>query len=213
MNSYQERLILVIDAQKAFCDVCGSLAKSFGAKELEMISTRLEALELALSNYPNQQDVFLIRSEYQPGQFSEGNLNHPYAYACVLGAEDDCDWSLSSSAIKGKRVITKTQESAASSPGFIEELRSVASAGLGEILIAGFLMTSCVRKTALDIRKSLPETVTVTVIEGLCGSRASNYKASHCGGISRHALTLREMVAAGVNVIYGNTIPIEILRS
>jgi nicotinamidase-related amidase len=207
MKSHPERLVLVIDAQKAFCDVDGSLAKVFGEQELEVITTRLVDIDLVLRNYPNLQNVFLIRSEYVPGQFTEGNLSHLYANACVPGIGSDCRWSLSDAAVEGKKVLTKTQESAATIPGFIDELRSMVSTGLSEILITGFLTTSCVRKTTLDIRKSLPMNVTIGVIEGLCGSRKSNYKTFHHDVFPRHDLALREMEKAGVLVIPGNTIP------
>jgi nicotinamidase-related amidase len=165
-----EHLLLVIDAQQAFCDVNGSLAQAYGEQELEMITLRLADLDAFLASYPRPEDVYLIRSEYQPGQFTAGNLNHPFAQACVSGCSNDCEWSLSRRAIERKRIITKTQESLATVPGFMEELQSMVKEGLTEISIAGFLTTSCVRKTALDIRQSLPINVTVGLIEGLSGS-------------------------------------------
>jgi nicotinamidase-related amidase len=196
-----ECLLLVIDAQQAFCNVHGSLAQAYGEQELEMIAPRLTALDAFLASYPRPEDVFLIRSEYQLGQFTAGDLNHPFASACVPGLTNDCGWSLSRDAIEGKRVITKTQESLATVPGFIEELQSMANEGLTEISISGFLTTSCVRKTALDIRQNLPIKVTVGLIEGLCGSRASNYSVTDGCEFSRHNLALHEIEVAGVRIL------------
>jgi hypothetical protein len=108
---------------------------------------------------------------------------------------------LSKDAIEGKRVITKTKESLATVPGFMEELRSMVKEELTEILIAGFLTTSCVKKTALNIRQSLPISVTVGLIEKLSGSRASNYGVPNGCEFSRHGLALREMETAGVCIL------------
>ncbi len=196
-----ERLLLVIDVQRAFCDVHGSLVQAYGEQELEMITPCLADLDAFLANYPCPEDVFLIRSEYQPGQFTAGDLYHPFAQACVPGLINDCGWSLSGDAIKGKRVITKTQESLATVPGFIEELRSMLNEGLTEISIAGFLTTSCVRKTALDIRQNLPTNVAVGVLEGFSASRASNYNLPDGCEFSRHDVALHDMKTAGVSIL------------
>jgi nicotinamidase-related amidase len=196
-----EHLLLVIDVQQAFCDVHGSLAQAYGEQELEMITPRLAALDAFLASYPCPENVFLIRSEYQPGQFTAGDLNHLFAPACVPGLTSDCEWSLSGDAIAGKRVITKTQESVATVPGFMEELQSMVAKGLTKISIAGFLTTSCVKKTALDIRQSLPINVAVGVLESFSASRASNYNASDGCEFSRHDLALREMDTAGVYIL------------
>lgn len=86
-------------------------------------------------------------------------------------------------------------------PGFIEELQSMVDEGLTEISIAGFLTTSCVRKTALDIRQNLPIKVTVGLIERLSGSRVSNYSVTDGCEFSRYNLALHEMEAAGVKIL------------
>jgi nicotinamidase-related amidase len=53
-----ECLLLVIDAQQAFCNVHGSLAQAYGEQELEMIAPRLTALDAFLASYPAQKMCF-----------------------------------------------------------------------------------------------------------------------------------------------------------
>jgi nicotinamidase-related amidase len=207
MNHFLERLIIIIDAQKAFCNVDGALSLTFGQHELERIAERLSDLEEFLVNYPNPRELCLVRSEYKPSQFTNGDLNHPFAHACVPGFADDCGWNLSEAAVNGKWVITKNEESVASATAFMKELQAMTEAGLKELLIAGFLTTSCVRKTALDLRNSLPASVTVGVLESLTASRASNYKETSSGGISRHEAALQEMESAGVKILHDRSIP------
>jgi nicotinamidase-related amidase len=203
MKNSLKRLIVIIDAQKAFCNVDGSLSLTFGEHELERITKRLSDLETFLLNYPNPRELCLVRSEYKPGQFTNGDLNHPFAHACVPAFADDCGWSLSDAAVNGKWVITKTQESIVSATEFMKELQTMAGDGLEELLIAGFLTTSCVRKTAIDLRNSLSASVTIGILESLTASRASNYLKTS-GGISRHEAALQEMESAGVKILHGN---------
>jgi len=192
-----ERRILIIDPQIAFCGAAGSLSKTFGASELSVISERLRALEAFLASYPNRNELCVIRSEYSPGQFTGGDLNHPFSQACVPGHADDCDLSLSRNALAGVRVLTKHQESAGSVPELAESLRIET---LKEVLLAGFLTTSCVRQTGLALRSALPQSVTVGLLEDLTASRASNYQGEG-GGLSRHEAALEEMRNSGVTTI------------
>jgi nicotinamidase-related amidase len=192
-----ERLILIIDPQVAFCDATGSLSKTFGVSELAAISERLRDLETFLGSYPNRNELCVIRSEYQPGQFTGGDVSHPYSQACVPGQSEDCDLSLPQSVLTGVRVFTKHEESAVSVSELLEILRVE---GLKEVLLAGFLTTSCVRKTALGFRSVLPQSVTIGVLEDLTASRASNYR-SVAGSLSRHDAALEEMRRSGVTLV------------
>jgi nicotinamidase-related amidase len=190
------RLILIIDPQIAFCDAAGSLSKAFGVSELSAISERLRDLEAFLTKWPNRDELCVVRSEYRPGQFTGGDLTDPYSQACVPGS-DDCDLSLPQSVVAGVRVFTKYEESAATVSELAEMLRVGA---LKEVLLAGFLTTSCVRKTALDFRSSLPQPVIVGVLEDLTASRASNYRRGP-GGVSRHEAALQELRRSGVIMV------------
>jgi len=196
------RVIHVIDPQNAFCREYGSMARAFGVQELGRIKECLFALEALLSSHPRPEEFVLVRSEYQPGQFSAGDLASPYAFACVPWHGHDCDWSLSDAAVAGKRVVTKFEESAASSVAFMGMLEALINDGLRQVLITGFLTTSCVRKTALDLRASLPESVEIRVLDGFAASRASNY-VPDLSGSGRHAEALREMEDAGIHFVGG----------
>jgi nicotinamidase-related amidase len=191
----------VIDPQQAFCAEDGSLARVFGIEEIATITPARARLEDWLREFAHPEKIWLIRSEYRPGQFTGGDLDHPFAYACVPGYENDCGWSLSPAAIAGKRVITKALESAVSVRGLDEEIRALVDRGLKDIFITGFLTTSCVRKTALDLRRVLPDSVEISVVESLCGCRASKYQAKSGLGDSPYQETLRVLRSAGVHVV------------
>jgi nicotinamidase-related amidase len=197
-----DRLILVIDPQVAFCGAAGSLSKAFGVSELTTIAERLRDLQVFLASYPHRKELCVIRSEYRPGQFTGGALNHRYSQACVPGHFDDCSLSLSQSALAGVRILTKHEESAASVSELTEILRV---GGPKEVLLTGFLTTSCVFKSALALRNALPEVVTVGVLEDLTASRASNYRGE-ASSISRHEAVLEEMRCAGIAIVQSSSI-------
>ncbi len=194
------RLILIIDAQVAFCDPHGSLAKAYGPDELIAIADCIARIESILATYPFPDEVILVRSEYRPGQFTDGDLEHAYAMACVTGANADCDWSLSPETVGRFMVITKRTERAASVPELLATINSRIDSGTGHILLGGFLATSCVRKTALDLRAILPEEVDVAIVDELVASRASSYRRLN-GMSSRHEQALCEMKQAGVSMV------------
>jgi nicotinamidase-related amidase len=196
------RMILVIDPQEAFCSERGSLAKAFGVDELSRIQDCLVTLDSFLSSYSEPSEILLVRSQYRPGQFTNSDLSHPYALACVPGNGIDCDWSLSSNAVADKSILTKYKESAATASGFLNELRTRASNGLDQIYVAGFLTTSCVLKTVLDLRRELPEFVEISLLKEYTASRASNYKALQYGQ-PRHDEALRSMQTCGIRIIKG----------
>jgi hypothetical protein len=85
-----KRLILIIDPQNAFCGEDGSLSKAFGCNELSVIKERLRDLELFLTGYSCREELCVVRSEYKPGQFTNGVLGHPYSQACVPSNAEDC---------------------------------------------------------------------------------------------------------------------------
>jgi nicotinamidase-related amidase len=201
-----KRLILVIDPQNAFCREDGSLANAFETNELSRIAECLIALESLLKAHPAPNEFLLIRSQYRLGQFTGSDLGHPYAKACVPNNKQDCGWSLSEDALAHKRIVTKFEESAVSAPGLLKELRNLVGEGLNQVLVAGFLTTSCVLKTALDLRRELPESVEVGVLKDFTASRASNYVASG-NKASRHAAALNELQTAGIHIIHGFSIP------
>lgn len=187
-----QRWVLVIDPQVAFSDAQASLAQAFGAHETLPIRACAQALERFLLAYRPRGELCLIRSEYRPGQFTAGELNHPYAMACVPGHGRDGDWCLSADAVAGLRVVTKAEESAV--PALAPLLQTP---GLTEVLVAGFLATSCVRKTVLDLLRVVPPGVKVGVLEDLVASRASNYASAS----ARHPAALAEMRAAGARLL------------
>jgi nicotinamidase-related amidase len=199
LSSGMNFLVLVIDAQWGFCDGAGSLSEAFGAGELATIQETVPRLNRFLINYPRPEEIRLVRSRYIPGQFTKDDLSHPLAHLCTSARKDDGRWSLSQAAVHGKPVITKSDESALSSQTFQSELNTLLHQGLQEVMLTGFLTTSCVSRTALDLRQALPRQVKVKVFEDLCASRSSSYLAPP-GRPSRHAAALSTLLQAGIIV-------------
>src|SRR5262245_31041054 len=100
-------LMVVIDAQRAFVDPAGSLARAFGLDEVRPgASARPRLLEF-LGKRPSEARVALGRSEYRPGQFTNGQLEHPLADLCVPGRNIDCEWPPGLDVSCVSTVITK----------------------------------------------------------------------------------------------------------
>lgn len=207
MSASTDAAFLVIDPQKAFCDAAGSLARSFGRAEIQIIEQRLDAIERALRDCRRPDRVMLIRSEYQSGQFTAGDLRHPFANVCVRDGSPDCDWSLSAEALAGKHVYTKQRESALTSMEIRKAIRSRQESGLKQIFVFGFLTTHCVKQTALDLRRFVYQDVEIILLEGLCGSRASKYLHDDEAPQSAHMDALKAMESNGITVRYSNVLP------
>lgn len=104
-------------------------------------------------------------------------------------------------AVAGKRVFTKTQESAISVRELKDEIRALAGCGMKSIFITGFLTTSCVKQTALDLRRILPKPLEIAVVENLCGCRGSKYAATGRQEDSPYQQTRRALISAGVRMV------------
>lgn len=184
----------------AFCGEQGSLANAFGVAELEKITVCLSMIEKFMASNHRHGELLLVRSEYLPGQFTQGDVAHPYGQVCVPGKGPDCHWAISPAAVTGKRVITKHQESVASVNGLARELLTRGNENVKEVLLTGFLTTSCVMKSAIDLSRILPKSVGIGVVVELTASRSSNYLPCS-GDISRHDAALLDMQDVGVNMV------------
>jgi nicotinamidase-related amidase len=69
-----QTLLIVIDAQKAFAHPHGSLAHAYGYDEIRPGVEALAELHRFLAGCPPSLEAAFVRSEYSPGQFTDGRL-------------------------------------------------------------------------------------------------------------------------------------------
>ena len=113
-------LLVVIDAQRAFVDPAGSLARAFGLDEVRPGAAALSRLQALLAKRPADARIVLVRSEYRPGQFTGGQLDHPLADLCVPGRNIDCEWALDLDVSRASTVVTKHHADASEAAAYRE---------------------------------------------------------------------------------------------
>lgn len=86
---------------------------------------------------PNLEVVF-VRSEYHPGQFTGGDLDHPLANVCVPTSNIDCEWADGLDVGRASSIITKRQADAMESPDYKDLIDRFVSRGGGAVYFAGF---------------------------------------------------------------------------
>ena len=194
-------LLVVIDAQRAFVDPEGSLARAFGVAEIVHSATALTRLRAHVSRRDRGLTTVFVRSEYRPAQFTAGRVDHPLAHICVPGYNIDCEWAPGLDVSDAHAVITKHEVDAATAPVYRDLIAQAVSSGIRLVVLAGFQFTTCVRASALTTQEMLAESgVQVSVAVHLTGARASSYQATE-GGVSRVEATRRELEAHGVMLL------------
>lgn len=194
-------LLVVIDAQRAFVDPAGSLARTFGIDDIQPSTTALRRLCAFLTDRWSEAHIVLIRSEYRPGQFTKGQLDHPLADLCVPDRNIDCEWPSGLDTSRASAVITKHHADAIETVHYRDVIEQAIAAGTQQILCAGFQFTTCVSASALSTFRMVGgRGVRVGVVEGLSGARASSYEPTPLG-LSRFEATRRTLRASGVTVV------------
>ena len=141
-----------------------------------------------------------MRSEYQPGQFTEGRLDDPLSHVCVPGVNIDCEWADGIDAARAHRIVTKGDTDACGTVAYLDCLRDLVTRDVKVVYFAGFQLTTCVRATALSSARVLGATgIRSVVLKSACGARAASYLPQSDGG-SRVERTCAELVAAGVEI-------------
>ena len=69
-----DTLLVVIDAQRAFVDPAGSLARAFGVDEVMPGARALERLRAHVSRRDRRFTTVFVRSEYRAAQFTGGRI-------------------------------------------------------------------------------------------------------------------------------------------
>ena len=197
-----DTLLIVIDAQRAFVDPAGSLARTYGIDEVQPCVTALERLRTHLRQCAADTRLLFVRSEYRPGQFTEGRVDHPMADLCVPGRNVDCDWAVELETTRASTVITKQQADAGETEAYRFVIERALRDGTRHIVFTGFQLTTCVSASALTTVGLVRGYGTrVMVAETLTGARASSYVQTAAG--SRVDATRRELRAAGILVTDG----------
>jgi nicotinamidase-related amidase len=201
MLSRAKTALVVIDAQRAFVDPEGSLIRTFGITEAEPGLAALDRLRPFIAEHRAIGPTVFVRSEYQPGQFTEGDLNHGMAYVCVPGRNIDCEWATGVDISPHDVVVTKNHADAVTSDAFRTAIEQVIAEGADRIVLAGFQLTTCVAASAVStIEMVRARGIQVTVIEALTGSRASSHLPGP-SGVSRVEMTRRYLESVGVEVV------------
>ena len=196
-----DTLLVVIDAQRAFVDPAGSLARAFGVDEVMPGARALERVRAHVSRRDRRFTTVFVRSEYQPAQFTDGRLDHPLTHLCVPGHNIDCEWAPGLDVSGARAVITKYDVDAATVGAYRDLIAQTVSEGIRQVILAGFQFTTCVRASALTTAGMLAgRGVQVAVAVDLTGARASSYTAID-GNLSRFEATRRELEARGVDVV------------
>ena len=197
----QKATLVVIDAQRAFVDREGSLIRTFGMAEAEPGLAAFDRLRQFVAEHRSAGPTIFVRSEYQPGQFTNGDLNHGLAHVCVPGRSIDCEWAVGLDISPHDVVVTKHHADAGTSDEFRRAIERAINDGVDRIVVAGFQFTTCVVASAVSTFEMVrARGVRVTVIEALTGSRASSHIPG-ASGVSRVEATRRRLETAGVEVI------------
>jgi nicotinamidase-related amidase len=198
MDALLETALVVIDAQRAFVDPAGSLIRTFGAEEARPGIDALHRLRAVLAERRPTASTIFVRSEYQPGQFTEGRLNHGMAYVCVPGRSIDCEWAEGIEMGPHDVVVTKHHADAGETLLYRDAVEQAVRAGASRIALAGFQFTTCVAASALSTAAMVRgRGIRVEVIEALSGSGASSH-APDASGLSRMDATRRRLESFGL---------------
>lgn len=165
-------MFIVIDPQLGFISRNGSLARHYGAKEIEPIEKAATLLHEYLLMCVKR---YLITSEYSIAQFTEGNEGHPLSKLCVSGSKD-CEIIDPLKKMTFDYHTIKHQQDALSNTQFTQNIEQCISSGTKTIIITGFLLEHCVKSTALSLAKRFLNTeIKLYLCPELCGSRTEKY--------------------------------------
>jgi nicotinamidase-related amidase len=193
--------LVVIDAQRAFVDPEGSLIRTFGITEAQPGQAALDRLRPFIAEHQSIGPTIFVRSEYRPGQFTNGDLNHGMANVCVPGINIDCEWAAGLEISPHDVVVTKHYADAATSDAFRAAIEQTIRDGVDRIVVVGFQFTTCVAASALSLVEMVRERgVHVAVVEALTGIRASS-QVPGASGVSRVESTRHTLETAGVEVV------------
>jgi|SRR5688500_9057593 nicotinamidase-related amidase len=193
--------LVVIDAQRAFVDPAGSLVRTHGAQEAHPGLEAFDRLRQVLARRRTTAPTIYVRSEYRPGQFTDGRLDDGMAYVCVPGHNIDCEWAEGVEIGPHDIVVTKHHADAGKTAAYRDIIEQAIAVGVTHIALAGFQFTTCVAASATSTAALVRDrAIRVAVIEPLTGSRASSH-VTDASGMSRMEATRQHLASVGVDVI------------
>lgn len=193
--------LVVIDAQRAFVDPAGSLIRTHGPDEARPGLDAFQRLREVLNARRAVAPTIYVRSEYHPGQFTDGRLDDGMAHMCVPGRNSDCDWADGIEIGPHDIVVTKHHADAGRTALYRDAIEHAIRGGATSVALAGFQFTTCVAASAVSTASLVRgRGVRVAVIEPLTGSRASSHVPG-TSGRSRMDATRRDLESAGVEVV------------
>ncbi len=167
--------ITLVDPQVGFCLERGSLARRYGVSQLSEIGRAIPKIHYALMETNRRH---LVKSEYAPGQFTEGDLNKDLSNLCVPYINDDCEILEELSNIEYSSITTKNQQSALSSNEYCREIEKDLVKGINSFVVSGFLLNHCVKQTAVELAlKFRGMNPKVYVCSDLTAARLDKYKS------------------------------------
>jgi len=190
--------LVVIDPVRAFTDPTGVIGQIHPAEQFGLILETVERLAsfAAVESGPK----VWVTSLYAPGQFSEGDLDHPLAQLCADPSGDDCAWDPGLLPPADATVLTKTDLDAGSSPAFVEATEAMVG-NVEALLITGFWLSACVAATAASCGQRLAGRLPVVVPLSLAATRLGLYDpADDHPAIVDVATSLEALRAGGVVV-------------
>ena len=194
-------VLVVIDAQRAFVDPAGSLIRTHGVDEARPGLDAFHRLREVLNTRRATSPTIYVRSEYQPGQFTDGRLDDGMSHVCVPGRNCDCDWADGIEIGPHDLVVTKHHADAGQTALYRDTIDHAIGGGATWIALAGFQFTTCVAASAVSTASLVRgRNVRVAVVESLTGSRASSHVPG-ASGVSRMDATRQHLEDAGVEVI------------
>jgi len=193
--------LVVIDAQRAFVDPAGSLIRTHGPDEARPGLDALHRLRDVLNARRATAPTIYVRSEYHPGQFTDGRLDDGMAYVCVPGHNIDCEWAEGVEIGAHDIVVTKYHADAGNTAAYRDIIEQAIAGGATSIALAGFQFTTCVAASAVSTAAMVRgRGIRVAVIEPLTGSRVSSH-VPDTSGVCRMEATRQQLAGAGVHVV------------
>jgi nicotinamidase-related amidase len=192
--------LVVIDAQRAFVDPAGSLIRTHGADDARPGLDAFHRLREVLNARRATAPTIYVRSEYHPGQFTDGRPDDGMAYVCVPGWNGDCEWAEGIEIGPHDVVVTKHDADAGQAALYRAAIEQVIGDGTRRIALVGFQFTTCVAASAISTAAMVrSRDVQVSIIEPLTGSRASSHRPAP-SGVSRMDSMRQHLENEGVSL-------------
>lgn len=167
--------LVVVDPVRAFTDPTGRIGQIHPADQFGVILQTVE--RLASFTAAHSGPKVWVTSLYSPGQFSDGDLDHPLARLCADPAGDDRVWDPRLAPPPDALVVTKTSMDAGACRAFVDATEAMVGT-VDAVIISGFWLSACVAATATSSAERLAGRVPIVVPLSLAATRLALYDPS-----------------------------------